>query len=158
MPHSRPAPKRPPAAQAAVTRIEAACRGAVAGKLAVRDLARWVAGCGVSETEFRLLWALHHASEAAQNIESSTRRPAAALAQTELASRLAASAAHVSAVVERLRAAGLVEHDSQPGDRRRQLWQLAPAGRALVLAIVAAVEALSKRCESTSSSAGRDAA
>jgi DNA-binding MarR family transcriptional regulator len=158
MPSSRQPSKRPAAGQTAVTRIEAACRSAVAGKLAVRDLARWVAGFGVSETEFRLLWVLHHAAELAQKFESSTRRPAAALAQTELASQLAASTAQVSAVVERLRAMGLVDHDVQTGDRRRQLWQLAPAGRALVAAIVAAVEALPPCSASPAGKAEKDAA
>lgn len=139
-------------------RIEAACRSAVSGKLALRDLARWVERFGVSETEFRLLWALHLDCESMPMDESPRQRPRAALAQTELARRLAASAAQVSAVVERIRALGLVEHDAQPGDRRRQLWRLAPAGRVLVLAIIDAVEALPQHGASPSVGAGRDAA
>ena len=118
----------------AVTRIEAACRQAVAGKLAVRELARWVDGFGVSETEFRLLWQLFLAAE------SPSYRPGALFDQAELAVRLAVSPAQVSGVVERLRSLALLERDAQPGDRRRQLWRLAPAGRTLVLAVVAAVD------------------
>jgi DNA-binding MarR family transcriptional regulator len=124
----------------------------------MRDLARWVEGFGVSETEFRLLWALHPACDAAQKIESPMRRPTPALAQTQLASRLAASAAQVSGVVERLRAAGLVEQDAQPGDRRRQMWQLAPAGRILVLAIIDAVETLPLNSASPVGGSGKGAA
>jgi DNA-binding MarR family transcriptional regulator len=118
----------------AVTRIEAACRQAVAGKLAARELAGWVDGFGVSETEFRLLWQLFLAAETA------SYRPGALFDQAELAVRLAASPAQVSGVVERLRSLALIERDVQPGDRRRQVWRLAPAGRTLVLAVVAAVD------------------
>jgi DNA-binding MarR family transcriptional regulator len=121
------------AGDGAVARIEVACRQAVAGKLAARALARWVDGFGVSETEFRLLWQLFVAAE------SPELRPCTLFDQAELAVRLAASPAQVSGVVERLRSLTLIERDAQPGDRRRQLWRIAPAGRTLVLAVVAAV-------------------
>ena len=45
----------PPAAEALVGRT---CEQAVAGKLAVRQLAAWARPFGVAETEFRLLWLL----------------------------------------------------------------------------------------------------
>jgi DNA-binding MarR family transcriptional regulator len=115
-----------------------ACRLAVAGKLAARDLTAWVAGFDVSETEFRLLWLLSSAMHA----DCKAPAPAPAVDQAELASRLAVSAAQVSGVVERLRHAGLIEHGAGSGDRRRQFWQLAEAGRELVREIVAAVESL----------------
>lgn len=114
-------------------RIDAACRLAVAGKLAMRDIAGWVQGLGVSETEFRLLWLLlEH--------ERGQQRGAGALDQAELAERLAVSAAQVSGVVERLRERELVDRVLDGGDRRRQMWRLAPAGAATVSAVVASVE------------------
>lgn len=119
-----------------MTRIETACRLAVAGKLAARDLTAWVTGFDVSETEFRLLWLLSHASSA------DAKAPMPSVDQAELATRLAVSAAQVSGVVERLRHAALIEHAAGSGDRRRQFWQLAESGRDLVQAIIASVEAL----------------
>jgi DNA-binding MarR family transcriptional regulator len=119
-------------------RIDSACRQAVAGKLALRELARWVDGSGVSETEFRLLWLLFASDE-------QTRRCARSpLDQCELAKQLAVSPAQVSGVVERLRTLVLVERVTCQGDRRRQCWQLTTAGRALILKIVAAVDAFSQ--------------
>ncbi len=155
MPSSRKPSRRRPAGEGAVSRIETACRQAVAGKLAVRQLACWVDGLGVNETEFRLLWLLSFVAE------SPARRPEAEFDQAELAVRLAVSAAQVSGVVERLRAAGFVERGADTGDRRRQLWQLAPAGRALVTSVIAAVDALPAPGASHDAplgSAGKDAA
>lgn len=134
-PHRR-SPRRPAPRGGAVTRIEHACRLAVAGKLAARDLTAWVAGFDVSETEFRLLWLLSSSSHA------DGKAPTPSVDQAELATRLAVSAAQVSGVVERLRHAELIEHGAGSGDRRRQFWQLAGAGRELVHAIVASVEAM----------------
>ncbi len=101
----------------------------------MRDIAVWAAGAGLSEPEFRLLWLLFPAAESAAAAEP-------ALDQTALARRLAVSTAQVSALVERLRAAGCIAV-APASDRRRQLWRLTPAGRAAVLAIMAAVDALS---------------
>jgi DNA-binding MarR family transcriptional regulator len=117
----------------AVRRIDAACRLAVAGKLALRDLAAWVRGYGVSECEFRLLWLLFPDER-----EGATR--GCVLDQGELADRLAVSAAQVSGVVERLQASELIDRVRDGADRRRQLWRLAHAGEALVLDVVASVQ------------------
>lgn len=121
------------------SRIEDACRRAVQGKLAVRDLAQWVDGFGVSEIEFRLLWLLFAAADGAT---STSHASAGQFDQAELATRLAVSAAQVSACVERLHAGGSIERGPQDADRRRQLWRLSRAGRGLVLKVVAAVDAL----------------
>jgi DNA-binding MarR family transcriptional regulator len=61
-----------------------------------------------------------------------------------LASRLAVSPAQVSGAVERLQAIGLVDGASDAADRRRQLWRLAPSGRALIYAVLAQVAAVTK--------------
>src|SRR5688500_16904617 len=86
----------------AVARIDVACRLAVAGKLALRDLAAWVRGYGVSEGEFRLLWLVLHGDR--ENADC--RR---VLDQAELAMQLAVSPAQVSNVVERLRFHQLID-------------------------------------------------
>lgn len=114
-----------------VSRIDDACRQAVAGKLAVRQLARWAEGFGLGETDFRLLWTLFADGDCG----------AAAPDQAELAARLAVSAAQVSGGVERLRVRQLIEPGASPGDRRRQVWRLAGPGRLLVAEIIAAIEA-----------------
>jgi DNA-binding MarR family transcriptional regulator len=121
------------------SRIADACRRAVRGKLAVRDLALWVDGFGVSETEFRLLWLLFNEADGAPAPPRTVPRE---FDQAELAARLAVSAAQVSASVERLHREARLERVSQVADRRRQLWRLSPSGRSLVLKVVAAVDAL----------------
>src|SRR5262245_43643976 len=137
---------RPPRTSGAVTRIDQACRRAVLGKLAMRDIADWVGGAGLSEAEFRLLWLLFPAADHA------ALQGEPALDQTALAAALAVSPAQVSAVVDRLRAAGRITV-TPPGGRRRQLWRLTPTGRELVLSVVAAVDALPP-----AGSAGKEAA
>jgi DNA-binding MarR family transcriptional regulator len=122
-----------PSANAAGDRIDAACRLAVAGKLALRDIATWTRGFRVSETEFRLLWLLfqhEHRGSAPQPV----------LDQGELAAGLAISPAQVSGLVERLQASALIDRVASGFDRRRQLWRLAAAGETLVLDVVANVE------------------
>lgn len=114
-------------------RIDAACQLCVAGKLALRDVAAWAQPFGLSETEFRLLWLL---SQVGRCVE----RAATALDQGDLAERLAVSTGQISAVVERLQKRELVDRVLDGGDRRRQLWRLAPAGEAVMLAVVASVE------------------
>jgi len=113
-------------------RVDRACRQAVAGKLALRAIAVWVEAVGVSETEFRLLWLLFQQDRG--DASKST-----ALDQAELAERLAVSAAQVSGVIERLRQRELVDRVPDVSDRRRQLWRLAAAGKAMVLTVVAQV-------------------
>jgi DNA-binding MarR family transcriptional regulator len=119
---------------AAVQRIDAACRQAVAGKLALRDLAAWLRGHGATEGEFRLLWLLYHGEG-----HGACRRRA--FDQARLAEQLVVSPAQVSGMVERLRSAALIDRVRDGADRRRQLWRLAAAGDALVRAVVASVEA-----------------
>jgi DNA-binding MarR family transcriptional regulator len=118
---------------AAVERIDAACRQAFAGKLALRDLAAWVRGFGVTEGDFRLLWELFERREGGG--EGSL-----AFDQAELAERLAVSPAQISSVVERLQVRQWIERVRDGADRRRQLWRLSHAGGELVQAVVASVE------------------
>ena len=115
-------------------RVDRACRQAVAGKLAMREIAAWAEEIGVSETEFRLLWLLF------QQAHGEASKPTA-LDQAALAERLAVSAAQVSGVIERLRQLKFVDRVPEVRDRRRQLWRLATAGEALVLTLVAHVAA-----------------
>jgi DNA-binding MarR family transcriptional regulator len=117
----------------AVHRIDEACRRAVLGKLAVRDVAGWVAEHGISETEFRVLWRLLTGEDAAGH-QGHTKE----LDQTDLAAELAVSPAQVSAVVDRLRQANRIAA-APTADRRRQMWRLTPAGRDLLHTIVMAV-------------------
>jgi DNA-binding MarR family transcriptional regulator len=113
--------------------IDATCRLAIAGKLALRDIAAWIRGRQINETEFRLLWLLFQH-------ERRNPSPRTSLDQGELATGLALSPAQISGLVERLQAAALISHVPHGFDRRRQLWRLAPAGEALVLDVVASVQ------------------
>ena len=87
-------------------------------------MAELVEGFGLKETEFRLLWAL-----SAARVEPD---------QTQLAEQLGCSPAQVSGIVEQQRAQGNLVGQAATGDRRRQVWRLTPAGRALLEKIVAA--------------------
>jgi DNA-binding MarR family transcriptional regulator len=129
MPNSRNSPgtPRPSPVSAASARVDQVCRRIADGRIAARELAAWVASAGVSEAEFRLLWTLFHGD--------------LSLNQAELASRLAVSPAQVSGAVERLQSLGLIHGSSDAADRRRQLWRLAPAGSALIRAVLAQVAA-----------------
>lgn len=118
----------------AVSRIDAACRSIVDGKLAARDLANWVSALDVSETEFRLLWILQRAS-------ASPAVNASCLDQAALADQLAVSPAQVSGLVERLAATGYIEPHRLPSDRRRQLWQITLAGKLLLSNVMVQVDA-----------------
>ena len=110
----------------ATARLDEACQHVVVGKHAARELARWAGGVGVSETEFRLLWLLFPASDLRSQCVDDLPD------QAELAARLAVSAAQVSGAVERLSSLGFLERVTDGADRRRQMWRLADAGRALV--------------------------
>jgi DNA-binding MarR family transcriptional regulator len=131
-PRSRLANGATPRPSDAPEHVDRACRQAVAGKLALREIAAWVDGIGVSETEFRLLWLLFQQ----QHGDASKLT---ALDQADLAERLAVSAAQVSGVIERLRQRELVDRVPDLSDRRRQLWRLAQTGETLVLNVVANV-------------------
>ncbi len=114
--------------------IDATCRLAIAGKLAIRDIAGWIRGRPINETEFRLLWLLFQH-------EGRNSSPRTALDQGELAAGLALSPAQISGLVERLQTGALISHVAHGFDRRRQLWRLAQAGEALVQEVVASVQA-----------------
>jgi DNA-binding MarR family transcriptional regulator len=112
--------------------IDATCRLAVAGKLALRDIAGWIRGRQINETEFRLLWLLFQH-------ERRSPSPRTTFDQGELATGLALSPAQISGLVERLQAAALISNVPHGFDRRRQLWRLAQAGEALVHDVMACV-------------------
>jgi DNA-binding MarR family transcriptional regulator len=142
--------------------VAAACQQVHAGKLAARQLADWVAGRGVNEADFRLLWQLFAAAETALTSAAKAGRGAgddaalepAILDQATIAERLAASPASVSGTVERLCGVGLISSIAAPGaDRRRQCWQLTFAGRELVLAVLASVTAVAASAPATADSA-----
>ena len=67
------------------------------------------------------------------------RAPTEGLGQSQLASRLAASPAQISAQVERLRAGGLVEARRDQSDRRRQFWRPTPAGEAAIRQVLMSI-------------------
>ena len=134
------APRSPDAARHgdAVAQVDAACRRVVAGKLATKELAGWVRELGVSESEFRLLWQLEFDGGGAAH-DTGTRSETLP-DQAMLAEQLALSPAQMSGLVERLSAAGFIEPEQSPRDRRRQAWRIALAGRLLVSNVVARVE------------------
>lgn len=131
-PRSRLANGAIPRPSDAPGRVDRACRLAVAGKLALREIGTWIEGIGVSETEFRLLWLLFQHEHGEESRST-------ALDQAELAERLAVSAAQVSGVIERLRQRELVDRVPDVSDRRRQQWRLASSGETLVRTIIANV-------------------
>lgn len=122
------------ASRVGVAQVDAACRLIASGKLAARELAAWVGGLGVSDSEFRLLWLLQHGAREAG-------ADGAWLDQAALAEQLVISPAQVSGIVERLSVAELIEHQRRPTDRRRQLWRISMAGQLLVSNVIARVDA-----------------
>ena len=86
-------PVRAASEQSSAERIDDACRRAIAGKLAVRDIGSWLQGDTVSEPEFRLLWMLSRQAGGTRD----------SLDQAEMAERLVVSPAQVSGAVDRLR-------------------------------------------------------
>jgi DNA-binding MarR family transcriptional regulator len=70
---------------------------------------------GLSEPELALLWAC-------------AKSPPGGRSQCELAEELAVSSAQVSGLVERMCRVGLLRARAVEEDRRRHLWELAPAG------------------------------
>lgn len=140
MPHpekTRPRrrPNHPDASTSAFTRIDAACRAVVVGKLAARELTGWLCQLGLSEPEFRLLWLLC----GSVNLRDSG---SPSIDQAALAQQLAVSPAQVSALVERLSAACLIEQQRSSADRRRQFCRIAANGQSLVDRVVQRVAAL----------------
>jgi len=80
-------------------------------------IAQYCQGIDLSEAQLSLLWACLVA-------------PPGGLSQKDLANHLVVSPAHVSGLVEQLRCQGLLCGRRNVHDRRRQHWQLAPAGQA----------------------------
>jgi DNA-binding MarR family transcriptional regulator len=136
---SRPGQAAPVAAEPeAPARINAICRGIVAGKLATRELGLWVRPVGLGEAEFRLLWAIATPSNGEATVS---------VDQSRLAEKLAISPAQVSSLVERLRSQGLIETGSFGSDRRRQTWNLTKAGEQAIARVVNVVAAIGSSME-----------
>jgi DNA-binding MarR family transcriptional regulator len=106
-----PAPAEPVARWAELSEQIARCARRLRAEVGQRASAS-----GLSEAQFSLLWAC-------------TQGPAEGLNQNEIAAASAVSAAHVSNLVEQLRARGLLEGQRRAPDRRRQVWQITAAGR-----------------------------
>jgi DNA-binding MarR family transcriptional regulator len=122
----------------AAEQVDAACRQAIVGKLACRDIAAWLRGSQINEPEFRLLWLLAGNGNGAAECS---------LDQADLAERLVVSPAQVSGGVERLRNLGLLERVQHERDRRRQLWRVTDAAGELLGQIVSQVGASHERRE-----------
>ena len=90
---------------------------------------------GISEPQFALLW-------------SCLASPAEGVSQSELADVLLVSPAHVSGLVEQLRRRGLLEGRRSTKDRRKQIWQLTPQGRATMEALVSTLTSWTIHLES----------
>ena len=110
--------------------IASVCQQVSAGKLAARTIQSWIATTAVTDTEFRLLWALLSASDA-------TAQP-----QTRLARVLACSPAQISGSCERLRQLGLATPVASATDRRRQCWQLTVSGQRFLAEIIGRISAV----------------
>ena len=122
----------------AAERVDAACRLAITGKLACRDIAAWLRGSQINEPEFRLLWLLAGSGNGA--VEYS-------LDQADLAERLVVSPAQVSGAVERLRNLGLLERVQHERDRRRQVWRVTDAASEVLSQIVRQIASHNERRE-----------
>jgi DNA-binding MarR family transcriptional regulator len=85
------------------------------------ELSRRAGRWHLSEPEFAMLWACREALPRG-------------VGQSELAPRLAVSAAQVSGLVEKLRSQGLLQGRRAATDRRRQFWRLTPQGQATLQA------------------------
>lgn len=124
-------------ADKAAARWVALAQRMLACSRAFRDeLAHYAADWPINEQEFLLLWTCREA-------------PPAGVSQTELAERLAVSAAQVSGLVEKLRCERFLEGHRGEHDRRRQLWRLTPEGQTLLAGcladLVAWAESLDRR-------------
>ncbi|MCC7476731.1 MAG: winged helix-turn-helix transcriptional regulator [Pirellulales bacterium] len=111
------------------TEINALCQSAARGRLAARVLAKWCDQFGLTESELQLLWCL---CARAKDEDRTLREPAGCCDQSAMAKALGYSPAQVSTTVERLRVRGLIVSIATPDDRRRNAWQLAPAGETFV--------------------------
>jgi len=112
---------------AATQQIDATCQLIAAGRIAASQLAVLAKSSGLSEAEFRLLWLLHAVCS-----QHPTDLSSPLLDQKTMGEKLGLSAAQVSAVVERLRQATLIEGQPSHADRRRNVWQLTTLGTTLL--------------------------
>lgn len=122
---------------AALTELLLTCSTALRDELAARSQSAALSG-----PQFALLWACESGP--------------GGLSQRELALRLSLSAAHVSGLVEQLGARGLIVGARAANDRRRQIWQLTPAGRDAVQNVVVSFEPFAQRLNSQLSSSTRE--
>ena len=88
----------------------------VCSRLLGRTLDDQLQHVGAGNAHFWLLWACSGA-------------PPEGVGQSQLAEMLALSPAHVSSSVEQLREAGLLVGRRHADDRRKQVWNLTPAGQ-----------------------------
>src|SRR5699024_6079634 len=83
----------------------------------------------LSDVEMSLLWQCHRAIPVGQG-------------QIELATAMSVSPAQISGLVEQLRERGLLAGCRDPRDRRRQVWQVTPAGNHLLEQVLVELEPL----------------
>jgi DNA-binding MarR family transcriptional regulator len=111
----------------ATQRLDTACELLAESLRTVRLLEYWAKASGLRESELRLLWCLQR-----HEGEDSSLAPD----QTSLAASMGASAAQVSGLVDRMQQQGWIARTTPAGDRRRQQWQLTPAGKSLLENVV----------------------
>jgi len=114
--------------------IEVLEQVAASTRLVRHELTRALAVHGVGESQFSILWICQQAS-------------GEGISQSDIASRLAISAAHISGLVEQLRRSGWLDGHRDVADRRRQVWRTTPAGQNFVAALVASLAAWLRRAE-----------
>jgi DNA-binding MarR family transcriptional regulator len=119
MQYPRPTSTIPRTAGSVARWIDLAQQIVVCGRILRDGLKRHLGRWELSEPEFSLLWACSAAA-------------GPGMCQNELAGRLAVSPPQVSGLVEQLRRKGLLEGRRADDDRRRQLWQLTPAGQQII--------------------------
>lgn len=91
-------------------------RQTISGRRASKAITQHAKSAGLTETELCVLWSLYHYAPVL-------------VSQRELAEHLQISTAHISVTVTELDHAELISGQRDPQDRRRQCWQLTPAGR-----------------------------
>lgn len=102
--------------------LDDACRRIASGRAAARELSALVEGFDLKEAELRLLWILLAGDERHQ---------------AQLAEALGCSPAQMSSLVERQRLRGNITGQTATSDRRRQVWNITPQGRALLEKVIA---------------------
>lgn len=107
---------------------------AASTRLVRHELTRALAVYGVGESQFSILWICQQACDEG-------------ISQSDIASRLAISTAHVSGLVEQLRRAGWLDGHRDEADRRRQVWRTTLAGQNFVAALVSSLATWLHRAE-----------